>query len=113
MLESDASAPGARQVTVFNPDGSSYSFTPVDLQLAFASDGRWSADASGTDQLTVLNPDGTSYSIVPADTLTLAMLEPAALAADPYLPDSLTVFEPSGLSYSYEFHAHRPAGLGR
>lgn len=99
----DESSWGSQQLTVFNPDGSSYSITPVDVPVIVESDWSGLAEYSAPDQITVFNPDGTSYSIVP-ENMALAVLDPVLLvAADGSLPQQLTVFEPGGVSYSYEF----------
>lgn len=99
----DEPSGGSQQLTVFNPDGSSYSITPVDVQVILEPDWNGPAEYSAPDQITVFNPDGTSYSFVPGN-IPLAMLEPVLLAAaDGPLPQQVTVFEPGGLSYSYNF----------
>jgi hypothetical protein len=94
-LSASASSSGPEQLTVFNPDGSSYSMTPVDVQVALAvePDEMWaqeSALSSGPQELTVFNPNGSSYSIAPIE-VEVAMLEPTiVIAADESLwSDSL------------------------
>lgn len=100
----DESPAGSQQLTVFNPDGSAYSITPVEIPVILESDaGGAAAESLAPELVTVLDPDETSYSIVSGD-IPLAMLEPVLLvAADEPLPQQVTVFEPGGLSYSYEF----------
>lgn len=100
----DESSSGSQQLTVFNPDGTAYSITPLGSQVILESDASGTAAESSAQELvTVLDPDDTSYSIVP-EGIPLAMLEPVFLvAADEPLPQQVTVFEPGGLSYSYEF----------
>lgn len=100
----DESALMSQQLTVFNRNGSSYSITPVEIQLAMDSHASGGIDASAAEQLTVFSPNGTTYTIVPADEIQLTMIEPTLLmATDESLPQQLTVFEPGGTSYSYEF----------
>jgi hypothetical protein len=96
-----------QQVTVFNPDGSSYTMSSGDTLIASSSDSdaiAWddSSSWSGSEELTVFNPDGSSYAIAPV-SVDVAVLEPAIIvAADESMPDQVTVYEPGGLSYSFE-----------
>lgn len=125
-LDESSSSSGPQQLTVFNPEGSSYSMTPVEIQVAMefdeiqvamesdeiqvamASDASGSAESSVPEQVSVFHPDGLAYSITPVE-VQIAMVEPdlpeptLLVTADESLPQQLTVFEPSGLSYSYEF----------
>ncbi len=53
----------ASQITVFNPDGSSYSIIPAGVEIAQLEPVLWiQGSESMPDQLTVFEPDGSVYS---------------------------------------------------
>jgi len=64
----------AEQISVFNPDGSSYSIVPAGIDIAQLEPLLIAAHDSMPDQLTVFEPDGSVYSF--AFTPVITMWEP-------------------------------------
>ena len=100
-LLSDSSSTSSQQLTVFNPDGSSYAITPVDIQVATIEPVLVASsepliiaapDGSLPDQVTVFDPSGLSYSLT--SDVQYAMLEPmdVYVASDAFMYDP--TFEP-------------------
>ena len=88
-------AVASEQLTVFNPDGSSYAIVPIALELATPDPiALIAADESVPDQLTVFEPNGLIYSYEFVSTDDVAMLEPMDL----FLMDEDVALSPVALN---------------
>ena len=71
----DDPASSTQQLTVYNPDGSSYSMAALDLATGMLEPAIVAMDESLPDQLTVFEPGGLSYSYELAP-LEVALIDP-------------------------------------